>query len=482
MTIKRLIRKGMLATTALVFAAVSMTSPLRAADVGSAMGDFWQDLGGQMNYTAPGKGQAAGYYTGGGLYMRTPIRNTSFVSLSAPSYRAGCGGIDLFGGAFSHISAGEFISTLKAVVNNASGAAFKIGLETISPILGEVMGDLNDIMSRINQANMNSCESAQNIVGAMWPQIDESSRSICSMIGNRQGFFADMAQAKHKCGNGGERVSTLSRATGPAKDMIPVDRNPTWEALKGHPLLSSNPELMKVMHTLLGTAFFRQGASDDAANTPVIIPPRPLDKKMIGALLTGGTFEVHQCTGTGTTLDKCIDVSRLGTTVTIASGKGFQDIVTTRLDSIAAKIRNRQAIGPRSTDPDADLLNITTLPIHKMLAVQTAYQPMASVVYAQQYAEVIALDILFAFLRENIRMVEESGAAKVMFATEQEKEGFYQSIRISMDAITRERSETMEKFNREIEIVEKTQFVEQALLGRLGSRLAQSVAFSKDKR
>jgi len=48
------------------------------ADVGTAMEDFWNGMGGVANVTGPTafQGQSAGYYTLGNVYLRTPQKRT----------------------------------------------------------------------------------------------------------------------------------------------------------------------------------------------------------------------------------------------------------------------------------------------------------------------------------------------------------------------------------------------------------------------
>jgi hypothetical protein len=61
------------------------------------MQDWFNDIGAYGNVTGPNayRGQTMNFYTGGSLYMRTPVRNYPLASITPPSFRAGCGGIDL---------------------------------------------------------------------------------------------------------------------------------------------------------------------------------------------------------------------------------------------------------------------------------------------------------------------------------------------------------------------------------------------------
>ena len=48
------------------------------------------------------KGQMAGYATGGGINVRNQVFNRRPLTVTLPSYSAGCGGIDIHTGGFSY--------------------------------------------------------------------------------------------------------------------------------------------------------------------------------------------------------------------------------------------------------------------------------------------------------------------------------------------------------------------------------------------
>ena len=80
---------------------------------------------------------------------------------------------------------------------NAAGFAFELALETISPVIAETMAKLRALAQWVNSQNLNSCETAQALVGAVWSKNDRASASICAAIGTSQGIFSDYAAAKH---------------------------------------------------------------------------------------------------------------------------------------------------------------------------------------------------------------------------------------------------------------------------------------------
>ena len=97
------------------------------ADLNTEMQSMFNELGAVGNVTSPGafRGQAMNLYTGGSLMMRSPGRNYPLASAQLPSMRAGCGGIDIYGGAFSFINKQQFIALLLNIGSNAVGYAFQ---------------------------------------------------------------------------------------------------------------------------------------------------------------------------------------------------------------------------------------------------------------------------------------------------------------------------------------------------------------------
>ena len=129
-------RRSAAAILALLLAIPSFE--LQAGDLNSEVNNMFNNLGAIGNYTAPGafRGQTFNTYTGGNLMMRSPNKVYQLAAIQFPSAKAGCGGIDVFGGSFSHISATEFKNMLKNITAALPGIAFQLALEAVSPLLG----------------------------------------------------------------------------------------------------------------------------------------------------------------------------------------------------------------------------------------------------------------------------------------------------------------------------------------------------------
>ena len=127
----------------------------------------------------------------------------------------------------------------RAVAQNAAGFAFELALETISPVIAETMAKLRALAQWVNSQNLNSCETAQALVGAAWSKNDRASASICAAIGTSQGIFSDYAAAKHGCGADGKSATRrLPAASGAMADQVPVNVNYAWKAIRASSFLS----------------------------------------------------------------------------------------------------------------------------------------------------------------------------------------------------------------------------------------------------
>jgi conjugative transfer pilus assembly protein TraH len=130
--------------------------PLHAGDLNAEVNSMFNNLGAIGNYTAPGafRGQTMNTYTGGSLFMRSPNKVYQLAAIQFPSAKAGCGGIDVFGGSFSHISATEFKNMLKNITAALPGIAFQLALEAVSPLLGGLSKWAKGLETWINNARI----------------------------------------------------------------------------------------------------------------------------------------------------------------------------------------------------------------------------------------------------------------------------------------------------------------------------------------
>ena len=355
-----------LALTASLILFLILTAPARA-DVLSEMEGFWR--GAAVNTTGPTafNGQASGHWTLGNLYLRAPVHSEPIATVSLPSFRAGCGGIDAFAGAFSFIDSDQLIAFGRAVAQNAAGFAFELALETISPVIAETMAKLRALAQWVNNQNLNSCETAQALVGAAWSRNDQASAAICAAIGTSQGIFSDYAAARHGCGSGGKRNSTLAAASGPLKDQAPVNVNYAWRAVKASSFLSADPDLAEFAMSVSGTVIVTAPLIDGDLSGPRVrvLEPLALDRRVTEILMEGGgDLPVYRCDAHTDCLNPVLGQ------VTIPADQGFRGRVATLLRRLVEAVRT-------DTAPPADalgLVNLTTLPVYRVINTAAAYR------------------------------------------------------------------------------------------------------------
>ena len=246
-------RRAPLAAAATVLAGLSAAAVPAHADVLSEMESFWR--GAAVNTTGPTAfdGQASGHWTlgnplspGAGALGEHRHRQPAQFPLRLRRHR--------------RFRRRLLLHRLRPAHRlrprggpDAAGFAFELALETISPVIAETMSKLRALAQWVNNQNLNSCETAQALVGAAWSRNDRASAAICAAIGTSQGIFSDYAAARHGCGSDGKRNSTLAAASGPMEEQVPVNVNYAWRAVRASSFLSADTELAEFAMSVSGT-------------------------------------------------------------------------------------------------------------------------------------------------------------------------------------------------------------------------------------
>lgn len=219
---------------------LSLTIP--AAHAGF-LEDFYDSSSGagQANVTAAGIYESAhlNIATGGGFVYRAPRTDFTPFQFTPPKLSAGCGGIDLFMGAFSIPSKEEFLNYLRAIGSSLPGLAFQLALQTLSPDLSEQVTSFRDLIREYSSKFQDSCTAAQTLL---------------DMTG-AQGYMEKLrySATNHLRDSGGNTIEAS-------------EINLTWALLGGGTLTSKYPkELKELMMTLVGTTIYTQVGDDSSA-------------------------------------------------------------------------------------------------------------------------------------------------------------------------------------------------------------------------
>lgn len=122
----------------------------------------------QGNVTKPqvAIGATRGVVTLGNASIKSPIVRTDDLGFHAemPSITAGCGGIDIQGGALSFPSSERFVEIARAVAANAKGYAFRLALSAVCDKCEAKMTEIQEWINKFGLEQKSSCEIAQSIM------------------------------------------------------------------------------------------------------------------------------------------------------------------------------------------------------------------------------------------------------------------------------------------------------------------------------
>jgi conjugative transfer pilus assembly protein TraH len=457
-----------------------LLSRLTFADVNQDLNHFFDGLGMATNVTAPHayQGQQAGYYTGGSLFARSTVRNVQLVQVDLPSFRAGCGGIDVFAGGFSFVDNQQIIQLMRNVMNNAKGYAFKLTLAEVTPLLKNILSDIQDIANKANQMNINSCETAEQLVGGVWPKTSANQQQICQDVGASTGIFKDWAEARQGCTSDDLKYNydTTMRdgSKNPLyKNMILDNSNLVWKALQANRLVTGDEQLAELLMSLSGSIIIKKtGSGKSAVNNFEILPSLATDHSLFKAILYGGNAKIYKCDE----YDQCINPPKTGQTITISKDAAFVTRVANLLRSISQKI----IVDEPLTEPEKGLIQSTRIPIYKILNVQAAYQKDANILDVESYADVIATDILFQYLQENLELVRASSRS-LQYPAEIMKQ-FNEGINAALSDVRSEERNSQNKISQAFQLIQQSQMLEQMLAGQLSSQLGNSLTWARSLR
>lgn len=149
-------------TTIFIFLLFAWTKA-HAAGMETQMDRILQEM---SAYTEPGsyETQRRSSYFGGRYTMKSRIFNENLVTMTLPSARGGCNGIDVYGGSFSFVSSDKISELLRAVASNAKGYAFQLAMDNMCADCIKWMNDLQTKVQKLNEHLSNSCQLAQGIV------------------------------------------------------------------------------------------------------------------------------------------------------------------------------------------------------------------------------------------------------------------------------------------------------------------------------
>lgn len=447
-----------------------ITTNLYAKNIGEDLTHYFNalNMGSNVTNAHAYQGQRAGFYTGGSLYARNTVRNLQIMRVNWPKVSAGCGGIDMTFGSFSHIKGKEFVDFSKNVLNNSQGFAFQLALEQATPLIGNVATKFQNVATWMNQGNLNSCQTSESAVLGLWPKTRQAQQHACQNIGQSKNIFSDWAEARQGCGKGSSNYDydrVINENSG--LDEVIDNTNIAWNGLKKNGLFANDQELAELMMSLSGTLIITR---DKAGVHFQRLPSLIANKNLLSALLRGGAVSLYHCD------EKVNCLQPKLTALTIDASHGLESKVRELILDMASNIKENR----EQSNAIKGLIESTQYPIMKMVSVQLAFVKDSAVMDTTRYSEAIAVDVLFQYLSESVRLVKHA------VSTQQYPEALMQSFQKDLAEVKTELSylETSahQRMSSTMQMIQETQTIEQMLVGEFSSELTQSLSWANQLR
>jgi conjugative transfer pilus assembly protein TraH len=459
-----------LVTILAVGALVLGGAPPAAASVSSNMDAYWNDGLSAASATGPHgaySAQAGGYYTPGNLSMRMPQKNYQIASIAMPSLKGGCGGIDLFTGAFSFISADQLVAMIKGIAQNAVSYAFMLALQLISAPIADELSKFEKWAQDVNSFNINSCEAATKLVDGAVDALGAKGE-FCQQLGRAHGTFSDAAAARLGCA-GDNALSAATARTADEQRFDPVNRNFAWDAIQSHPMLAGDHEMAELMMTITGSIIVTcpADARSGAACVTTPLAPQGANPAIISALMDGGTIRIHACDE----FVQCLYPSQLTGTATIKTG--LKQRALKEMTGIVDNIRARTPL----TKEQVSFVNESSLPIYKMASVYASIHGLDSGAAMAQYSEIVALDMAYSWLEQMVKYAAE-GQKSIHGISPEDLTAWQANLgQVRAELVAREQTLPVQASAIE-QMIARTQQIEAVLTGQAAGRIAQSIAYA----
>jgi conjugative transfer pilus assembly protein TraH len=395
----------MTARKSLTLIAVTMvlltTSSVRA-DLAGDLNSFVDELGGSASVTSPTafEGQGYRYLNGGQVFVRVPSQQVNLYGYRAPNYNAGCGGIDMFGGGFAFLDAGELVQVLKDIGSNAASYAFMLALRTISSQISNTLGENFDWLLKNQGMSFNTCERAQWAVNsALSGEVLGNQASVC--ISQRTSSLGESyTEARSACtASGGQQEASIN--TDAARELAFIEGNLVWMFMHKSNLFAGDTNMRELVMSVTGTvvkskrdgegnlAPGNESAQPDVKWYPSLLSST--DDLLEGMLRGSPAMAVYEC-DTDDGAYACQDANQVS--VTLPSSASLIALVGERMAGLYAAIQTK-------ADPTAEQIELvqkTSLPVHRILAVAAGLRGDAGLDLVGKYTEAVAVDVLFTYV------------------------------------------------------------------------------------
>lgn len=356
-----------------------------------AMDKFFNALGTDVNVSNAGAfhDQAAGYYTGGGMMVRQKNRAYQPMTISPPSFNAGCSGIDAYFGGISFMNGEQLGNLLRQMGTQAGTYALQLALKTMAPQIENLLSQLRKMALDFNSLMIGDCRQTQQIFASALPKGTAFQEHACIDVMKQSGG-EDWFGAKKKCSEPKSISEGAKKAQEKNPDLMVGEYNLIWHILKkltGEGLLPDDEK--EFWQSMTGTIVHkRQG--DRMVSIPYA--GKAADDKTWDVLLRGGQLQGLTCADK----DKCLEIR----SAALPLKEGLRERISKKILLLQQKYLDREAL----SEEDILFLNdVAALPLWKYIQVFSAVSGSA---HFDQIYDYIALQLLLSQLEKILSEVE----------------------------------------------------------------------------
>jgi len=477
-------------STRVRLAALAVAAALAALSSAASAGfmdDFYGSSGTyQGNLTQPGviQSNTLNTITGGGFVYKTPRAQFTPFYMTPPSLKAGCGGIDLFGGAFSIPSQDEFLAFLRNIGQSLPGLAFELALQSLSPDLAQQVASYKNMLMDLSGKFSDACTAASNLLkltGA--DQKIKETVEEAKNYGRSVGLFSDAGAANKAVGTDGKTaIDTVQPKYNALGELVDgPEMNIMWALLNSSSMSVATPrELKELMMSLVGTWVTRRANTNADQVLTFEAWPSLLDNfaDLLGSVAQPGLdptkVRLYSCAADTVA---CLTRSEVNPSDVSFAYRVFITAIDYRMSIVT---RDPSRVNP------TDLYMIATATSIPLLRIvnATAYNRFGgfSEDLIRVYSEAVAYEMLLNFIdqmaTETNRVVSSGGdSALSALVREKANEILRQLDRIRSKART-ESQRVYLKMNTSASFISQVEHIERSLRGNLAADLAANMSFS----
>lgn len=459
-----------------VLAATCLISASANANVGTGMQQMFDSMGGYSNATPPSsyKGQTMNGYSAGGFYARVPVRTFQIAQMTPPAMNIGCGGIDLTAGAFSFINK----STITALFQNIGTSlsyAFMLAIQSSMPEMANLFKYLQDVANKVNSSQVNTCKMAEGIPFVKGAALSDNLSTMFSHIGGTTtNMFRDAFESLSKIKDSAvdqKNVLAATVAADPTKKDQIQPGNVVWRALSKSTGLDNEDKLL--IMSLTGTIII---LPPDGTTNPlnggtkatwVDKPPTGIKLEDFIGYNEGPTQPIQMYTCDTST--ECMNPSVPATGGVIISP--FLEKVTTKLHALQNNLIGRG----QQTISDFKLVDVSSLPVWKLISVSSSYNPGL----LKSYEKLIAVDVAYEYMNsviiEAARIMANSQNGSVPNDAQEALQRLTDRLTKLSQALQTQRLAEYAKVQQEAQLERQIQLLQQTMIAGIPSQAFNSM-------